>query len=130
MKQYNSRWFLLGLENNGEYGYKSVVVDLVNIWDEEFSKISPDKMTHYNFQDLYKAMIDDIGNVGMTVKMMMESQQSMVDSAADKRDNYMGVSTDEELSSLMKAQNAYNASSRFFNVVNSMLETLVLGLGN
>ena len=118
------------LENDREYGYKSVVVDLVNIWDEEFSKISPDKMTYYNFQDFYKAMIDDIGNVGMTVKMMMESQQSMVDSAADKRDNYMGVSTDEELSALMKAQNAYNASSRFFNVVNSMLETLVLGLGN
>ena len=118
------------LENDREYGYSSVVVDLVDIWDEEFSKISPDKMTHYNFQDFYKAMIDDIGNVGMSVKMMMESQQSMVDSAQDKRDNYMGVSTDEELSSLMKAQNAYNASSRFFNVVNSMLETLVLGLGN
>lgn len=118
------------LENDREYGYNSVVVDLVDIWDEEFSKISPDKMTHYNFQDFYKAMIDDIGNVGVSVKMMMESQQSMVDSAQDKRDNYMGVSTDEELSSLMKAQNAYNASSRFFNVVNSMLETLVLGLGN
>lgn len=118
------------LENNGEYGYKSVVVDLVNVWDEEFAKISPDTMTKYTFQDYYKAMIDDIGNVGLTMKMMMESQQSMVDSAADTRDNYMGVSTDEELSSLMKAQNAYNASSRFFNVVNSMLETLVLGLGN
>ena len=54
----------------------------------------------------------------------------MVDSAADKRDNYMGVSTDEELSALMKAQNAYNASSRFFIFVNSMLENLVLVLGN
>mgnify|MGYP003292181343 CR=1 FL=1 len=117
------------LENNNEYGYNSVVVDLVDVWDKEFAKIAPGTMTDYNFQDYYKAMVEDMGNVGYTMKIMMEGQQTMVDSANDTRENYMGVSTDEELSNLMKAQNAYNASSRYFNVINSMLETLILGLG-
>lgn len=117
------------LQNNNEYGYNSVVIDLVDVWDKEFSKIAPGTMTEYNFQDYYTAMIEDMGNVGYTMKIMMEGQQTMVDSASDTRENYMGVSTDEELSNLMKAQNAYNASSRYFNVINGMLETLILGLG-
>jgi flagellar hook-associated protein 1 FlgK len=117
------------LENNNEYGYNTVVIDLVEVWDKEFAKIAPGTMTNYNFQDYYTAMIEDMGNVGYTMKIMMEGQQTMVDSANDTRENYMGVSTDEELSNLMKSQNAYNASSRYFNVINSMLETLILGLG-
>ena len=74
-------------------------------------------------------LIDDIGNTGLTMNMMMESQETMVGSIQSMRENYMGVSQDEELSFLMKAQNAYNASSRFFNVINEMLQTVVQGLG-
>jgi flagellar hook-associated protein 1 FlgK len=115
--------------NNGEFDYSNVVVDLANMWDESFAKIAPGTMTEYSFQDYYTAMINDIGNVGFTMNMMVESQETMVGSIQDMRENYMGVSQDEELSFLMKAQNAYNASSRFFNVINEMLETLVQGLG-
>ena len=115
--------------NNGEFDYSNVVVDLAGMWDEAFAKIAPGTMTEYSFQDYYTAMINDIGNVGFTMHMMMESQETMVGSIQDMRENYMGVSQDEELSFLMKAQNAYNASSRFFNVINEMIETLVQGLG-
>ena len=106
-----------------------MVVDLAGMWDETFAKIAPGTMTEYSFQDYYTAMINDIGNVGFTMNMMMESQETMVGSIQDMRENYMGVSQDEELSFLMKAQNAYNASSRFFNVINEMMETLVQSLG-
>jgi flagellar hook-associated protein 1 FlgK len=99
------------------------------MWDESFAKIAPGTMTEYTFQDYYTAMINDMGNAGYTMNMMMESQQTMVGSIDNMRENYMGVSQDEELSFLMKAQNAYNASSRFFNVVNEMLQTLVQGMG-
>ncbi|MBE5935006.1 MAG: flagellar hook-associated protein FlgK [Lachnospiraceae bacterium] len=116
-------------ENNGEFDYSNVVVDLASMWDETFAKIAPGTMTNYTFQDYYTAMINDIGNVGLTMHMMMEGQETMVGSIADMRENYMGVSQDEELSFLMKAQNAYNASSRYFNVINEMIETLVQSLG-
>ena len=115
--------------NNGEFDYSNVVVDLVSMWDESFAKIAPGTMTEYSFQDYYTAMINDIGNTGYTMHMMMESQETMVGSIQNMRENYMGVSQDEELSFLMKAQNAYNASSRYFNVINEMIETIVQGLG-
>ena len=37
----------------------------------------------------------------------------------------MGVSSDEELGSMIKYQQAYNAASRYVNVVSDMIETLI-----
>ena len=42
--------------------------------------------------------------------------------------NY-GWLTDEELTYMIKYQNAYNAASRFINVVNEMIEHLLTQLG-
>jgi flagellar hook-associated protein 1 FlgK len=36
-----------------------------------------------------------------------------------------GVSSDEELTNLIRFQHAYNASSRYINVINEMLETII-----
>ena len=41
----------------------------------------------------------------------------------------IGVSSDEELTNMIKFQNAYNASSRFINVVDEMIETIINRLG-
>jgi flagellar hook-associated protein 1 FlgK len=37
----------------------------------------------------------------------------------------VGVSADEELTNMIKYQAAYNAASRYINVISSMIETLV-----
>lgn len=37
----------------------------------------------------------------------------------------IGVSSDEELEHMIMYQNAYNAASRYINVINSMLDTLL-----
>ena len=52
----------------------------------------------------------------------MESTQSA-------REQVIGVSTDEELSNMIKFQNAYNASSRYINVISEMLEHIISTLG-
>ena len=41
----------------------------------------------------------------------------------------MGVSSDDELSNMIKYQQAYNAASRYINVVSELIETLVLSTG-
>ncbi len=41
----------------------------------------------------------------------------------------MGVASDEELSNMIKFQQAYNASSRFINVIDDMIQTLINNLG-
>ena len=47
----------------------------------------------------------------------------------EKRQQIAGVSTEEELASLLTYQHAYNAASRYINVVNQMLEHLLERLG-
>ena len=41
----------------------------------------------------------------------------------------IGVSSDEELANMIKFQNAYNASSRYINVIDEMLEHILNTLG-
>ena len=46
-----------------------------------------------------------------------------------QRQSVVGVSTDEELSNLIKFQQGFNASSRYFTVVSEMIEHLINKLG-
>ncbi len=49
-------------------------------------------------------------------------------SIENNRQQVYGVSSDEELQNLIRYQNAYNASSRFINVISSMMEALINNL--
>ena len=58
-----------------------------------------------------------------------EAQEQTVSSVQSAREQIVGVSSDEELEFMIMFQNAYNASSRYINVVSEMLEHLVSTLG-
>jgi len=49
-------------------------------------------------------------------------------SIENSRQQVVGVSDNEELTKMIRFQNAYNASSRYINTVNSMLDTLLTSL--
>lgn len=111
--------------NGGDFSYTGVVQDLIDMWGKDFTTLSPNTLTKYNFKDYYTALNGDIGNRGDTFKTMTESQQTTVDQIEYSRQNYAGVAQDEELSNLIKYQYSYNAASRYFNVVNGMLENIL-----
>ncbi|HKJ90125.1 MAG TPA: flagellar basal body rod C-terminal domain-containing protein, partial [Oceanipulchritudo sp.] len=46
-----------------------------------------------------------------------------------RRREVSGVSMDEEVSTMLQYQKAYQATSRYFNVLSEMLDTLINGLG-
>ena len=56
---------------------------------------------------------------------IVAGQQATVDSLSDSRQQVLGVSSEEELQNIIKFQNAYNASSRYINVVDEMLEHII-----
>ena len=58
-----------------------------------------------------------------------ENQVNTVEATQSAREQVVGVSTDEELSNMIKFQNAYNASSRYINVISEMLEHIISTLG-
>ena len=56
-------------------------------------------------------------------------QSTVVDLLNTQRSEVSGVSMDEEVSNMVQYQQAYQASSRYFNVLSEMMDTLINSLG-
>lgn len=111
--------------NGGDFAYTGVMHQLSDIWNKSFTTLSPNTLTPYTYKEYYTAFVGDIGTRGQLLENMSLSQSQMALEVDNTRQNYMGVSADEELSNLMKYQHSYNAAARYFNVVDSMLERLI-----
>ena len=70
-------------------------------------------------------MILDVSAAGSVYEGLSASLTDEVESIDNSRQQVFGVSSDEELQNMIKFQSAYNASSRFINVISEMLEHLV-----
>jgi len=91
--------------------------------------LNPNTNTKLNFVDFYSGVCGQLANTGSVYNSICSSQEATVSSLSDSRQSVLGVSSDDELQSIIKYQNAYNASSRYINAVNEMLERLLSSLG-
>lgn len=98
---------------------------LIEAWQGKFAALSPNTLTINNFTAYYTAFIGEIANRGETLNKIAEKQDAMVASIESKRQSVSGVSSDEELTNLIRFQHAYNAAARYINVVDEMLEHIV-----
>ena len=80
------------------------------------------------FEGYYDKLIGQIGNDGSTFQSASETLTGALSSIDNQRQQTMGVSSDEELTHMIKFQSAYNASSRFMTVISQMTELIVTGL--
>ena len=53
----------------------------------------------------------------------------MLDVVQNTRLSMSGVSLDEELSTMLKYQHAYNAAAKMINIIDSMIDKVVNGTG-
>ncbi|MCR5405059.1 MAG: flagellar hook-associated protein FlgK [Butyrivibrio sp.] len=96
--------------------------------DEEYV-LNPNVTTRNSFVTYYNSLVSQVANSGDVYDSIKTAQENTVDSVSSAREQIVGVSSDEELEFMIMFQNAHNASSRFINVVDSMLEHLVTTLG-
>lgn len=113
--------------NTGDYDIDKVQ-ELVNAWQEPFASLDPNTVTKNTFKDYYTYFISGIGTKGEKLKTIADSQSGMVQSIDDQRQSVQGVSSDEELTNIIKFQHAYNAAARYVNVIDQMLEHIVTRL--
>ncbi|MCR5332207.1 MAG: flagellar hook-associated protein FlgK [Lachnospiraceae bacterium] len=119
------------ISNNGSGDYDMVMVDkLLSQWQAPFATLSPNDLTYNNFNSYYTAFTGAIANRGDEFDTLAKTQEDMVNEVQDKRVGIMGVSSDEELTNLIKFQHAYNASARYINVIDEMLEHIIERLGS
>lgn len=112
---------------SGDFDIK-IAEELVTKWQEPFATLTPNDLTKFNFGDYYTAFISEIANRGEQYNTISTTQASMVETIDNQRSQITGVSSDEELTNLIKYQHAYNASARYINVVSEMLEHIIMRL--
>ena len=101
---------------------------LAEAFQAEGLSLNPNVSMKTNFKDYYSDLVSQIANSGSVFKSITESQEDTVEATSSAREQIVGVSSDEEMTNMVKFQNAYNASSRYINVINEMLEHLLNSL--
>lgn len=96
---------------------------------EEIYTLNPNTKKKVSFNDYYSDMVTQVANTGYVNRSILINQENTVEAIESSRAQVIGVSSDEELSNMIKFQNAYNASSRYINAISEMLEHIINTLG-
>ena len=103
--------------------------ELVERWGEKFTNLNPDSLTELTFNAYYQQFVFELGNDGELYYNLAINEADAADTIDDQRKQITGVSSDEELTNMIKFQHAYNASSRYITVISEMLEHIIERLG-
>lgn len=120
---------LLGLKKDDGKIDQETANALKEIFTKQEHTLNPNVKTATNFINYYNNLISQVANTGSALREIGENQQITVDSISAAREQVLGVSSDEELSNMIMFQNAYNASSRYINVISELLEHIISTLG-
>lgn len=105
------------------------MVKLKAAFEEKIYTLNPNVETPLCFTDYYKNLVSQVVNSGSVFRGIQATQTQATDALLNSREQVVGVSSDEELTNMIRFQNAYNASSRYINVISEMLEHVLSTLG-
>jgi flagellar hook-associated protein 1 len=78
--------------------------------------------------DFYKKVIGQLGTDIQAAKQSSDNANAMVQMVDQRRQSVSGVSIDEEMTNMVRYQQAYNAAARYVSAVNDLLNTLINGM--
>jgi flagellar hook-associated protein 1 FlgK len=79
--------------------------------------------------EYYNGLIAKLGIDSEKAKATAQNQDTLINYLHDRQESVAGVSMDEELTNMIKFQNAYNASTRYITAMDELLEKLINGTG-
>ncbi len=109
---------------------QEVVDKMLSLWNTKFATVSPNSLVECTYVDFYAGMTDALADRGYTYDNMAKTCDQSATELDNLRQMVVGVSSDEELSHLIRFQHAFNASSRYINTVSEMIEHLINTLGS
>lgn len=113
---------------NGRSIAYDMAENIYNVWEVVDYTINPSDDTPCSIQNFYSKWVGELATAGSIYKTTAESLESTRDNVEASRQQVIGVGSDDELTEMIKYQNAYNASSRYLNVVSSMIDYLLNSL--
>jgi flagellar hook-associated protein 1 FlgK len=90
----------------------------------KFSTISMETGSQ-TLQDYYTALVSNVGADTARSEFNLNFQQSLADDLLARQDSIAGVNLDEEMSNLIKFQQAYSAAAKLITTANQMFDTLL-----
>ena len=102
---------------------------LKDAFTEEIYTLNPEVKKSTTFLDYYNDLVSQVANSGSVYRSIFTNQEDTVEATENARQQIIGVSSDEELSNMIRFQNAFNASSRYINAISEMLAHLINTLG-
>ena len=116
------------IKEDGSVDYETVE-KLKEKFTAESNTLNPKVKKKTNFVDYYGDLVAQVANSGSVYSSILFNQQATVNATFSAREQVVGVSSDDELTNMVKFQNAYNASSRYINALSEMLATLINTMG-
>ena len=98
------------------------------VFTEEKYTLNPNVKKKTTLEEYYEDLVSQVANSGYVYNAIFENQEATVSAALSAREQVVGVSSDEELTNMIMYQNAYNAASRYINVIDEMIEHIIATL--
>jgi len=84
-----------------------------------------DRISGFSFSQFYGQVAGRVGGLLNDAQSNAEVQQSLITQAKDLRQQYQGVSLDEEAATLMQFQRAYQANAKFLSVLDQLTQSAI-----
>ena len=84
-----------------------------------------DKVNGLSYSQFYGQIAGRVGTALNDATNNQDVQQSLLSQAKDLRQQYQGVSLDEEATILMQFQRAYQANSKFLSVLDQLTQSAI-----
>ncbi|MDR2888234.1 MAG: flagellar hook-associated protein FlgK, partial [Lachnospiraceae bacterium] len=120
---------LLGFIRSDGQVDRETTTKLKELFDKREYTLNPNVATKVNLSGYYNSMVSQVANTGSVFREICANQEMTVNGLNGAREQVVGVASDEEMGNMIMFQNAYNASSRYINVISEMLEHLLTTLG-
>lgn len=86
-------------------------------------------VTGTTFDNYYKDIVAKIGIDAQAAERGVENQGNLLQQLQMRKESVSGVSIDEEVANLIQYQTAYQANARVMSTIQTMLDTLINGMG-
>lgn len=87
-------------------------------------KLNPSTRGSLRFSEYYVALVGENAIRGEIYRDVAANEDAAAKAIDAQRQQVVGVSDNEELTNMIRYQNAYNASSRYINTISAMLDNL------
>ncbi|MBB5149719.1 MULTISPECIES: flagellar hook-associated protein FlgK [Ureibacillus] len=124
----NGKWALIlanlqsmPMANGAEVGTEAIQVTLT---------LSPDiDLDGATFQSFYQGLVGQLGVDGQKANLLKTNSETIRLTVENNRASMSSVSLDEEMTDMIRFQQAYNASARMITVIDETLDKIINGMG-